>query len=139
MKENANTIDIPEIKLDVMEERKVIPEVEPMTKEQTLTPVSFRPKWRNPLRSLNLKGIFRLRKNSAQDDKKNNKGHRVFKIAGIILAGILVLIVVLGVAIAIPGFAIYGKVKVLQTDVADIKAAVSKQNITMVKTATTKL
>jgi hypothetical protein len=56
-----------------------------------------------------------------------------------VLIGILILVVVMGLAIGIPGMAIYAKAKILTNDIQNIKTAVSKQNITDVKNATTKL
>src|SRR5260221_7619121 len=67
------------------------------------------------------------------------RGGKKTKIVAMVLGVILILVVVMGVAIAIPGVVVYGKAKVLQTDANNIKAAISKQNISEVKTATTKL
>ena len=56
-----------------------------------------------------------------------------------ILAGVLIVILVLGLAIGIPGIAIYAKTKVLNNDYKGIKAAVAKQDIGQIKTAVGKL
>src|SRR5258708_37820623 len=56
-----------------------------------------------------------------------------------IVAIIVVLVLIFGLAIGIPGLTIYSKAKVLNADYAGIKAAISKQNILQIKTATTKL
>ncbi len=56
------------------------------------------------------------------------------------VAGVLVLIVVaLVLLIGIPGFAIYGKAKVLKADADGVKAAVAKQNINDIKSSLSKL
>lgn len=56
------------------------------------------------------------------------------------VAGVLVLIVVaLVLLIGIPGFAIYGKAKVLKADVDQVQGAIAKQNINEIKTSLTKL
>jgi hypothetical protein len=60
------------------------------------------------------------------------------KKVGMILAAVLVIIVILGIAIGIPGMAIYTKAKILNADYRQIKDAVSKQDINLVKTSVDK-
>ncbi len=122
----GNSVDIPEIKLDVLEDKREIPNVESMPTSDSIPTSSRKPLMKFKLPKFN----FSFAK---------GKGDKYLKIGGIVLAVIVVLIVVLGVAIGIPGFAIYGKAKVLQGDYVSIKAAVAKQNITEVKTSVTKL
>src|SRR5260221_3223957 len=158
MKNENKNIDIPEIKLDsiveaneTMEERKVVPdegsEIEagnvashpggqrPIGSKSEI--LSLYDKLRLSLRSRMTK-LFRTgQKGNLIIKKKSN--HKALKIAGIFLGVLVLIVVILGLAIGVPAMTIYAKAKVLNTDYIQIKAAVSKQNITQIKTATTKL
>lgn len=65
--------------------------------------------------------------------------HKSHKTIFIVLAVILGIIIVLGLAIGIPGMAIYSKAKVLEADAKNIKASFTKQDINEVETAVAKL
>ncbi len=67
--------------------------------------------------------------NNSMPSKRRGRGF-----IKITLLAVLVVIVLLAVAIGVPGFAIYGKVKVLNSDYNNIKAAFKKQDIAQIKT-----
>ncbi len=115
----SENIEIPEIKFDNTKEEQSVPEEASLGSKNTNFIKSRIPK-------------ISLPKFKFQSGKKT-------KILLGVLAAILIVIVVMGIAIAIPGVAVYGKAKVLQTDANNIKAAIAKQNISEVKTSTTKL
>lgn len=70
---------------------------------------------------------------------KPGRSRGALKIGIGVLVAIIVVVLIFGLAIGIPAISIYAKAKVLNSDYLDIKTGISKQNITSIKTATTKL
>jgi hypothetical protein len=126
-----NTINIPEIKLDDMSDVKVVAD-EPVAETGA---VSFGSKLNLHLNKL--RNIVK-RKSNLPFSTSGNRNRKGMKIAGMVLGVILVVIIILGVAIGIPGLAIYNKAKILNADAKDIKASFTKQDINLVETSVSK-
>src|SRR5258708_7737632 len=138
-------INIPEIKLDEVNDMKVVSSPESATAEiETPTPNNIYES-KNSAGSTNflskIKAKLGLKKSGVVINNAggNMRSRKIVKITIGILIAILLVIVILGIAIGIPGMAIYAKAKILNEDYIGIKTAVAKQNISQIKTATTKL
>src|SRR5258706_3714123 len=108
-----NGIDIPEIKLTEMNDMKVTPSVteETYPTTNTLNEDSSYGVSKNPFKKL--KRFLASKRPQAFSGTGSVERNKALRITGIVLGVILLLLVIMGVAIAIPGFAIYGIAKVL--------------------------
>lgn len=116
-------INIPEIKLDEMQDKAVAPqpEMQPASFDTPVVPEVK--KTRNMLGAINFKSFI---------------GKMKGKLALKVLAVILVVLIILSLAIAIPGITVYNKAKILVADAQTIKASFTKQNINDVESSVAK-
>lgn len=124
-------INIPEIKLGEIDDKK---ETSPVA-DVTQTPVMPN----NQESKANSTVSFSTPSLTPRNEWRKPLSPKTKKVIVGILAGTLAIIVILILALAIPGISIYNKAKILNADAKNIKGAFTKQNINDVESSVAKL